>query len=156
MAPTYITVAGLHTNEGALITRERHASKDNTKYKPDGTPLLQTNMDCFRAASFSREHDWQDICNSRFRMGVAAAVLAQLGNCPTGEDLWALCSTHPCLAADTIYAVYMVPATGEYVTLVSPTATQKAAARLCLQSIVQSVEQNHKQHRSGRGGATRQ
>lgn len=156
MAPTYFTVAGLHPVEGAVITRERGYTEGNIQCKSDNEPLVQTNMDASNVGEKSAEHDWQDICESRFRFAVAESAIASVDNRPSVADLWSICSTRPCLAHDTIYTVLMIPRTGEYVTRVQVTRGAASAARRRWSDIVRGVAAGASDANGSATGARRQ
>ena len=154
MAPVYFTVAGALPGQGIVIARDRSGPvAGSTRELSNATTvayggcggLVQTNMDDANVREFTEETDWQDICDSRMRVGVAEAVLANCDGTPTPQDLWMLCSTGPCLASDTIYTVYMCPATGEYETRSKATRAQKLAATRQLNDVVKYVKVKQKE-----------
>jgi hypothetical protein len=147
MAPTYITVAGTRAGEGIIITRERTESVNPLNMAATaGKPLVQTNMDHFHVESLSEEFDWQDICNSRFRFGVAKAALEKPNI--TEEEVWNILSTPPCLAHDTIYTVSMNPSTGYYVTRVSVTNSERRQAKRLWGKLVDKINLDLSEKRS--------
>jgi hypothetical protein len=130
IAPTYLTICGVSPGEGCILSRDREGSADGSCVEArlsDGSPLVQANMDCWRAIRSEPQDDWQDICDSRRRRAFA---LRALGTGPASmEDLWLLMSLPPTLAHDTVYTVAMQPHTGELATRVEVTTAQKSAAR---------------------------
>lgn len=153
IAPTYLTICGVSPGEGCILSRDRAGSADGSCVEgrlSDGGPLVQTNIDCWRANRSEPEDDWQDICESRRRRVFA---LKCLGAGPASmEDLWLLMSLPPTLAHDTVYTVAMHPSTGELVTRVEVTTMQQRAAR----RRYGSVRVTPSELGSGGGEATRQ
>ena len=118
IAPTYLTICGVKSGEGCILSRDRVGTTDGSCIEAqlcDSIPLVQTNMDCWRANRSEPEDDWQDICDSRRRRAFAFKALGT--HAVSMEDLWLLMSFPPILAHDTIYTVAMQPSTGEFVTL---------------------------------------
>lgn len=154
IAPTYLTICGVSPGEGCILSRDRAGTTDGSCVEArlsDGGPLVQTNIDCWRANRSEPEDDWQDICESRRRRAFA---LKCLGTDPASmEDLWSLMSLRPTLAHDTVYTVAMQPSIGELVTRVEVTTAHKKAARRRYGKVrVTRTELGG----GGGGGATRQ
>lgn len=140
MAPTYLTLCGTQTGEGAIITRGRVGGGEETiaAQLRDG-PLVQVNMDIPAVDANSEDDDWQDICASRRRRRFALEALGGLAGPATMEDLWLLQSCPPCLAHDTVYTTAMVPATGLLATRVHATNSQRLAGRQRFGDVARSV-----------------
>ena len=78
IAPTYLTICGVSPGEGCILSRDRAGSADGSCVEArlsDGGPLVQTNIDCWRAKRSEPEDDWQDICDSRRRRAFALKCL---------------------------------------------------------------------------------
>jgi hypothetical protein len=181
IAPTYLTVCGVSPGEGCILSRDREGSIDGScveaQLSDGATPLVQTNIDCWRcapSAAASGGHEWQDICQSRRRRAFALKALATDSGSRRGrgagaglaapgtpkthsmEDLWLLMSMAPTLAHDTVYTDAMEPKTGELVTRVEVTAAQKQAARRRYGAVRVSRSEVGGGGGGGASGATRQ
>ena len=162
IAPTYLTICGVKTREGCVLSRDREGCTGGSCVagRLGSKPLVQANMDCWRSdrSAAGTDDDWQDICESRRRRAFALKALddGSGGEVPgkAMQDLWLLMSLKPTLAHDTVYTVAMIPATGELVTRVKVTEGQKRAARRRYGKI--RVTRKEMGTLAGGGGATRQ
>jgi hypothetical protein len=149
MAPTYITVAGALAGEGRVITRDRDESVFPWSLDTQGD-IVQTNMDDSNMhpetyfsdgdSAMHENHDWQDICNSRYRERAARIAIAHMHRSQTltPENFWALFSIAPCLADDTVYTVAMCPRTGMYVTRAKVSSADKKMGRRTWRRIIEA------------------
>ena len=150
--------------------------------------IVQTNMDWWRDDDAARTgnpelHEWQDICDSRFRRLFARSALRQCqeereratadevsgggsraeaaarppGPCVSETDLWTVMSTPPCLAHDTVYTTFMDPCTGKLVTRVKARRDQVARGTRRFGTLQRKIQQHFADETSeSRQAATRQ
>jgi hypothetical protein len=135
MAPTYITVAGVSSGEGIVITRNRNGCEADQQLVTSGF-IVQANMDHFLDDAedvADEDKNWQDICESRLRRRVARVVCASILDRGATESpalqLWSLVSVRPCLAHDTVYTVAMQASSGLYTTRVNVRSAHSSDGR---------------------------
>jgi len=101
MAPVYLTVAGAHAGEGAIITRDREKPDDVWHVTaPSMWNIIETNYDHWKPSGDGR-------------LAVAMKGMAAMSSSTVDlSGMYTVVSTPPVLNHDTIYTVQIDPAAG--------------------------------------------